>query len=65
MMRKINGLHLWEVDLSEYTVCLWITTGTRSSVTAARKAMKFLKKKDTEFPAARISKITYRGTLDA
>lgn len=69
MARKINGLHLWAVNLavnlSVYSDALWITTATRSVGVAGRKAHSFLKKKGTGFRGAKVTSITWRGTLDA
>lgn len=57
---NINGLHLWAVTGGGSQ--LWITTRRNSIGDALKKGASFGSRENPDF---RITKIKYRGTIDA
>lgn len=71
-MKKISnpspsGLHLWGVSLSgpNHDTLLQVTTRSRNPVDAARKAVRAIKDSEELLVGNLVSKIKYKGTIDA
>lgn len=64
-MKKLKGLHLWEVSLLGHGNTLNILTTRHSHEVALSKARTFIKQHQGEYVGATPRDLKYHGTIDA
>lgn len=63
----VAGLHLWSVSLTgpDHSLKLWVTSRSRTTCEPLRKVSKLLKSDPDLHRGNSVSKLKYKGTIDA